>query len=85
MSSMTDFADYSALRIAHAIASGDATVEAVAGACLDRIEARDPDIQAWAYLDREQVLAAARTIDRNASSRRYAGRPVRGEGYHRYR
>jgi Asp-tRNA(Asn)/Glu-tRNA(Gln) amidotransferase A subunit family amidase len=38
----------------------------IAQACLDRIEARDEDVQAWEYVDRERVLAQARVCDRTA-------------------
>ena len=32
-------------------------------ACLDRIAEVDPDIQAWAFLDREHALMQARALD----------------------
>jgi Asp-tRNA(Asn)/Glu-tRNA(Gln) amidotransferase A subunit family amidase len=72
---MTDFADYSALRIAREIASGTASVEEIAVACLDRVDAREADILAWAYLDREQFLSAARASDRYAGAGLLRGVP----------
>ncbi len=35
-------------------------------ACLERIEARDGELRAWAYLDPEATLAQARTCDARA-------------------
>lgn len=48
---------------ADAIRRGDITSEALVTACLDRIAATDPSIGAFAYLDRDRVLAEARTAD----------------------
>ena len=49
--------------IVRTIRAGKATCEDVARACLARIEAREPDVQAWQYLNPDQVLAAARALD----------------------
>ncbi|KAJ6485934.1 amidase signature domain-containing protein [Mycena sanguinolenta] len=38
-------------------------VEDYVHSLLDRIAARDPEVQAWAYLDREYVLSEARQLD----------------------
>ena len=38
----------------------------LAQACLDRIAARDKDVQAWEHVDRETVLAQARACERTA-------------------
>ncbi|MGE0699485.1 MAG: amidase [Hyphomicrobiaceae bacterium] len=46
------------------MARGDITVEAYTRACLDRIAARDKDVEAWAYLDPEHALAQARALDK---------------------
>ena len=51
--------ELTAVEAARRIEAGELTVEALIRACLERIEAREPDIAAWACLDREQVLAAA--------------------------
>lgn len=58
--------ELTATGIVTAIASGRATCEAVARACLERIEAREPQVQAWAHLDRDHVIAQARALDRGA-------------------
>lgn len=47
-----------------AIDAGRITSEELVGACLDRIRALEPTIQAWAYLDPEYALTQARAADR---------------------
>src|SRR5215203_1119112 len=61
--------------IVAAIASGRTTCEAVVRACLDRIADRESAVHAWAYLDPDQALAAARAFDRGARSGPLAGVP----------
>jgi len=39
----------------------------VARACLARIAEREPQVQAWQYLDPQQVIAAARMLDRGSA------------------
>ena len=51
--------ELTAVEAARRIEAGELTVEALIRACLERIDEREPDIAAWAHLDREQVLAAA--------------------------
>jgi Asp-tRNA(Asn)/Glu-tRNA(Gln) amidotransferase A subunit family amidase len=60
---MTQLHELSAREAARRIASGDLSAEALARACLDRIEAREGVVGAWEYLDRERVLATARRRD----------------------
>jgi Asp-tRNA(Asn)/Glu-tRNA(Gln) amidotransferase A subunit family amidase len=50
--------------IVASIASGHTTCEAVTRACLDQIAEREPEVQAWQYLDPEQAIAQARALDR---------------------
>jgi Asp-tRNA(Asn)/Glu-tRNA(Gln) amidotransferase A subunit family amidase len=54
----------SAVALARLIDAGELTVEAVVESCLDRIRDRDPVVRAWAWLDPEQALAAARACDK---------------------
>ena len=56
--------EMTATEIVAAVAAGSLSVEAVTIACLERIEAREPDVQAWVHLDPEQALAQARALDR---------------------
>ena len=55
--------ELTAVEAARRIGAGELSVEALVRACLDRIEEREPDVAAWAHLDRERVLAAARAHD----------------------
>jgi Asp-tRNA(Asn)/Glu-tRNA(Gln) amidotransferase A subunit family amidase len=45
------------------IASGEVTSEQLVAACLDRIDAAEPRIGAWAHLDRDRALEQARAAD----------------------
>lgn len=54
------------------IASGGLSAEAVAQAFLAQIEAREPAVGAWAYLDGDDVIAQARQLD----TARRTGRPI---------
>ena len=65
-----------ATEIVHAVAGGETTCEAVARACLDHIEAREPQVGAWHYLEPELVMAHARALDRNGGSGLLRGVPV---------
>lgn len=46
------------------IRSGDMTIEGYARSLLRRIDMRDAEIGAWAYLDKDYVLAQARALDK---------------------
>ena len=50
---------------AAAIRTGTLTAEALMRSCLDRINAREPDVRAWLALDAEGAMAAARAADRS--------------------
>jgi Asp-tRNA(Asn)/Glu-tRNA(Gln) amidotransferase A subunit family amidase len=65
-----------ASEIIHAVASGEATCEAVVRACLERIDAREMDIHAWASVDRELALARARELDRGPPRGPLHGVPI---------
>jgi amidase len=67
--------ELTATEIVSAIGSGRASCEAVVRACLDRISAREPDVQAFAHLDPERTLAAARALDRHGARGPLAGVP----------
>jgi amidase len=57
--------ELTATEIVAAIDAGKTTCEAVARACLERIQLREPHVQAWQYLDREQVLSQAIALDKS--------------------
>jgi len=63
-------ADVATLR--ERLATGALGAEELAEACLDRIAAREPEVQAWTYLDPDFVRAQARALDQS----RKAGRPT---------
>lgn len=76
----TDIALLSASQARALMEAGDLTSEALTRACLDRIGARDAQVSAWAYLDAEAALAAARAADLARAARhpqgKLAGIPV---------
>ncbi len=65
-----------ALEAARGIADGSLTAEALVRACLDRIEARDPFVHAWAYLAADQPLEEARALDRQSGGGPLKGIPI---------
>jgi Asp-tRNA(Asn)/Glu-tRNA(Gln) amidotransferase A subunit family amidase len=71
----TPLNEWSASEIAAAVNRGELSCEAVARACLERIAARETDVRAWAYCDPDQVIAAARDLDRKGASGPLAGVP----------
>ena len=75
---MTRF-DPSQLRAAEAarrIARGELTSEALVTACLERIAAREDQVQAWASLDPDLALAQARACDRDVARSALHGVPL---------
>lgn len=62
----------SATALAQGLRTGVFTAEAVAQSCLAHIAEREPAVQAWTFLDPEQVLAQVRAADRH----RAAGLPL---------
>lgn len=56
--------------------SGAATAEAIVRACLERIGAREQDVQAWEHLDPDRAIAQAREVDRRAEQGALRGVPV---------
>ncbi|MBD2750416.1 amidase [Microvirga sp. BT688] len=56
-----------ALDAARRIADGSLTSEALVRACLERIRAREPVVQAWQHLDMDAALMMARQVDRFGS------------------
>lgn len=76
---MTADAELTALSASDAAArirAGSLTSEALVRACLDRIAAREPVVHAWAWVDPEAALAAARACDAQAPRGALHGVPV---------
>ena len=67
--------ELTATEVVAAIKSGRATCEDVTRACLERIEARDRDVQAWQYIDPAQAIAEARARDKGDKSGPLIGVP----------
>jgi Asp-tRNA(Asn)/Glu-tRNA(Gln) amidotransferase A subunit family amidase len=59
----TDLHTLTAAAAAAAIARGEITSEALVNACLDRIAALEPQVQAWAFLDPERAREQAKAAD----------------------
>ena len=57
------------------IAAGEITSEALVRSCLERIEERDPDVEAWAHLDPDYAIAQARAADSASSGSPFHGVP----------
>lgn len=64
--------EFSAAAAARALRDGEITSEELVTACLERIDAVDGDVEAWAHLDPEFALTQARALDAS----RQAGEPT---------
>lgn len=73
---MQDMNSLSARQIANGVARRELSAEAVVRSCLERIEAAEPQLQAWQHLDAQAALARAREIDQQASPGALAGVPI---------
>ncbi len=73
---MTALNRLSAAQAARQIAAGKIKAEDLVAACLDRIAARDKEVQAWVHCDPEAALAQARAADKRAEHGLLAGVPV---------
>ncbi len=74
---MMEWHRVTATALARAIRSGEITVEAAVGDCLDRIRRVEDEVQAWAFLDPEYALDQARRADRMLSAGQGVG-PLHG-------
>ena len=72
----TPLNELTATEIVGAVTQGTATCEAVARAHLERIAAREPQVQAWQYLDPEYVMTQARALDKRPPRGALHGVPV---------
>ena len=61
-----------AVDAAQALRDGAISAEMLAKACIERVQAVDAEVEAWAYFDPEHVLLQARARDRDRSE----GRPL---------
>lgn len=65
-----------ASQIVAAIADRKTTAEAVARACLEHIAAREPQVEAWQFLDPDLVIKQARALDASTKIGPLHGVPV---------
>ncbi|TGN61854.1 amidase [Paracoccus liaowanqingii] len=72
----TPLHDLDARTVLALIDTGTIRAEDLVQSCLDRIDAREPLIGAFAYLDPEQAMAEARRADANRDAGRLRGLPV---------
>jgi Asp-tRNA(Asn)/Glu-tRNA(Gln) amidotransferase A subunit family amidase len=68
--------ELSAAEAARRIEAGELSAEALARACLERIERREPAVHAWAFLEPQQAIAQARELDRMPRASRLHGVPI---------
>src|SRR5205823_5712474 len=66
---------FSAAALARSIDNGELTAEAVMRSCLDRIAESEPVVRAWAHLDQDAALAAARACDKSVTGGLLKGVP----------
>lgn len=76
MTSVTDLPALSASEAAARIRTGSLGSEELVRACLDRITAREPVVHAWAWVDPDAALAAARACDAEAPRGPLHGVPI---------
>jgi Asp-tRNA(Asn)/Glu-tRNA(Gln) amidotransferase A subunit family amidase len=62
---MTALNELTATEMVAAVRAGRTTCEAITRACLERVAARETEVQAWQYINPEQAIAEARTRDRS--------------------
>ncbi|PID97980.1 MAG: Asp-tRNA(Asn)/Glu-tRNA(Gln) amidotransferase GatCAB subunit A [Actinobacteria bacterium] len=65
---MNELLRLSALELANRLSSGDLTSVELTSTCLDRIEALNPRLNAFVYIDREGALKTAENIDRRRAN-----------------
>ncbi len=66
----------SAVEVAHRIAAGTITSEALVRDCLERIEAREPSVLAWEFIDRDAAIRHAKAADGGSPRGLLHGVPV---------
>jgi Asp-tRNA(Asn)/Glu-tRNA(Gln) amidotransferase A subunit family amidase len=64
---MSDLFRLSASEGAARIRAGNLTSEALVRSCLERIDSREPQVNAWVHLDRDFALRQARECDRSGN------------------
>jgi Asp-tRNA(Asn)/Glu-tRNA(Gln) amidotransferase A subunit family amidase len=73
---MSDLIHLTLPEIARRISSGALTSEALTRAFLDQTARREPEVQAWEYLDPDYALAQAKALDRQTPRSPLHGVPI---------
>ena len=73
---MSQPCDLTASEAARRIGAGELTSEALVWSCLERVQEREPDVQAWEFLDPELALRQAQARDDEAPRGPLHGVPV---------
>jgi len=73
---MTEPNALTATELSTRIDAGTLTAEAIVRSCLERINARDSDVLAWAHLARDAALERARALDRGPRAGLLHGIPI---------
>jgi Asp-tRNA(Asn)/Glu-tRNA(Gln) amidotransferase A subunit family amidase len=66
----------SACEAAHQLAQRTLRAEDLVRDCLERIDAREPEVQAWTYVARDAALARAKALDQGAHQGLLHGLPI---------
>jgi Asp-tRNA(Asn)/Glu-tRNA(Gln) amidotransferase A subunit family amidase len=62
---VTALNELNATEMVAAVRAGRTTCEAITRACLDRVAAREQEVQAWQYINPDQAIAEAKARDRS--------------------
>ena len=73
---MAPLNELTAADAAAAVAKGDITAEQLVRACLERIAARESEVEAWAHVDPDRAVAEARVVDEAGPKGPLFGVPV---------
>ncbi len=76
MASARNLRELGLAQAARLIAAGDITSEALVTACLERVAAREPQVQAWSFIDPELALRQARECDASPNRGLLHGVPI---------
>jgi amidase len=68
--------DWSAVRLLKAVADREVTIETVVGALINRVQALEPDVHAFAWFDRNAVMRVARALDKAGARNVLHGLPI---------
>ncbi len=71
-----DLTHLTATQMLQRLRAGTTTIERLVRACLARIEARDPEVLAWSYIDPDTAIRTAREMDKRPDKGPLHGLPI---------